>query len=241
MSDQLNSLLIDIGNSRIKFAFGSDLTKINVCNSITELIPYLHHVSNIWLSSVGKASQVKQLQRLVLPLGIDLHIVVTQKQAYGLKFVYQDMTTMGVDRWLAMIAATQETSKPVAVLSLGTANTCDILFDGQHLGGWIAPGFSLMKDALQNRAAQVFADNQIPTELTLGDKTQNCVNLGCLAQQQGFVLVANNYLISQFSDYEIFITGGASSLVEQLSLPKVTFFENLVLLGLNVLSENIEK
>ncbi|MEP1554709.1 MAG: type III pantothenate kinase [Paraglaciecola sp.] len=241
MSDQLNSLLIDIGNSRIKFAFGSDLTKINVCNSITELIPYLHHVSNIWLSSVGKASQVKQLQGLVLPLGIDLHIVATQKQAHGLKFAYQDMTTMGVDRWLAMIAASQETIKPVAVLSLGTANTCDVLYEGKHLGGWIAPGFSLMKDSLQIRTAQVFADSQIPTELTLGDKTQDCVNLGCLAQQQGFVLMANNYLLSRFNDYDIFVTGGASSLVEQLNLPKVTFFENLVLSGLNILSEKIDK
>ncbi|MFT2091732.1 type III pantothenate kinase [Paraglaciecola sp. 2405UD69-4] len=237
MSDQFHSLLVDIGNSRIKFAYEDDLTTVRVCDSIADLAPYLKQVSKIWLSCVGQASQVEQLEALTLPLGIELHIATTQKQAHGLTFAYHDMSTMGVDRWLAMIAAKEKSSKPVAVLSLGTANTCDILSDQEHLGGWIAPGFSLMKESLQSKTAQVFADSQIPTELALGDTTQDCVNLGSLAQQQGFVLMANNYLNSRFSDYEIFITGGASSLVEQLKLPKVTFFENLVLLGLNILSK----
>lgn len=241
MSGQPNRLLIDVGNSRIKLAYANNVTQIYVCESIADLTHYLNEASEVWLSSVGKASQVQQLQTLTDSFSIPLHIAVTQKQAHGLDFAYEDMSTMGVDRWLAMIAASQETIKPVAVLSLGTANTCDVLYEGKHLGGWIAPGFSLMKDSLQTRTAQVFADSELPAELLLGDKTQKCVNFGCLAQQQGFVLMANNYLISQFKDYEIFVTGGASSLVEQLNLPKVTFFENLVLFGLKILSEKIEK
>ena len=233
MSAQPSPLLVDIGNSRIKYAFADDLSNMQICHAVADLTPHLKKTSELWLSSVGQVSQVQQLQTLAELHNVYLHIVSTQHHACGLSFVYEDISTLGVDRWLAMIAARQESTKPVAVISLGTANTCDILVENQHQGGWITPGFSVMRESLLKHTAHVFADHKFPSSLSLGNKTQECVAMGCLASQQGFVLMANNYLKQHFADYDIYLTGGAKDLVTELNLSNIRFFDSLVLCGLD--------
>ena len=42
----------------------------------------------------------------------------------------------------------EKSKKAFFVMDVGTAITVDFVVDGQHLGGWIVPGFQVMRNAL---------------------------------------------------------------------------------------------
>ena len=69
---------------------------------------------------------------------------------------YADPETLGVDRWLAVLAAYHRWRKAVLVIDLGTATTLDYVDEsGQHLGGYIVPGTHLMQSALLKDTAAI--------------------------------------------------------------------------------------
>lgn len=87
----------------------------------------------------------------------------------GLRIAYADPASLGVDRFLAMLAARVRGPGPWLVVGVGTALTLDLIdADGRHRGGRIAPSPALMRASLHARAAQLpetggalrdFADN----------------------------------------------------------------------------------
>jgi type III pantothenate kinase len=61
---------------------------------------------------------------------------------------------LGIDRWLALVAARRASTRPTCILNAGTAFTVDALdAHGRHLGGLILPGVQLMHEALAATAA----------------------------------------------------------------------------------------
>ncbi|MCE7032010.1 type III pantothenate kinase [Lysobacter sp. GX 14042] len=63
---------------------------------------------------------------------------------------------MGVDRFLALLAASSDGGGPALVCGVGTALTVDLLdAGGRHLGGRIAPSPELMRQVLHQRAAHL--------------------------------------------------------------------------------------
>ena len=63
---------------------------------------------------------------------------------------------LGVDRWLALVAAWNMVRQPAVVADLGTAATLDFVAgDGRHVGGYIVPGPGLMAKALARDTARV--------------------------------------------------------------------------------------
>jgi len=70
---------------------------------------------------------------------------------------YADPGRLGVDRWLALLGAYDGArGLPVCVVDCGTALTIDVMLsDGEHQGGYILPGLTLMADALQLRTGGV--------------------------------------------------------------------------------------
>lgn len=235
MSDQLDYLLVDIGNSRIKYelvcARSQNLSVLH-CELIAELEPIIMGIKKVLVASVGKTLLVDELKSLCLKHRVECQSITTQAQQFGVNCAYQQYANLGVDRWLAILAARQITSLPVAILDFGTANTCDIIIDNQHVGGWIAPGFNMMKQGLLANTQQVFADSNQPVNLALGTSTPECVNLGCLAALQGFVMMAESYLVNRVEKYQILITGGDQHLLAELKQVNLHYFPNLVLMGL---------
>ena len=62
---------------------------------------------------------------------------------------YREPSSLGVDRWMVVLAAYHRCSGTALVIDLGTAITLDyIRSDGQHLGGYIVPGTHLSQRAL---------------------------------------------------------------------------------------------
>lgn len=237
VSGQHNNLLLDLGNSYAKYAFVSAADESLSCHYVDygePLLSLLNNSSRVLLSSVSSAKYVEQIQNRCRSLGIDLFIATSQAQQFGLRCAYENYSTLGVDRWLAMLAADQMTELPFAVIDVGTAITCDFVANKQHLGGWIAPGFSTMRSGLIKNTQHVFSDSSIPDSAKLGLSTEQCVNFGCLAAVQGVVARAQVSLSLISSENCLIVTGGDQSMLQEVCGNKTIYAENLVLQGLRL-------
>ena len=235
VSDPFKALLVDVGNTQIKYVMVndiSDLSDIKYCKDIADLSFYISSVSEVLVSSVGHLSLLAKLEHLCERFNKPCKIIHTEAETLGIQCAYEKFQNLGVDRWLAILAAREITRLPVAVIDLGTANTCDIVVNNKHLGGWIAPGFSIMRESLLTNTQQVFADNNMPAILDIGNTTENCVSYGCLASQAGFVTMAQQYLNNKYEDYFVLVTGGGQNSLISKENKKILSFPNLVLRGL---------
>ena len=100
----------------------------------------------------------------------DIQIVKTTQQQGSLINGYVNPECLGVDRWLAMIAATDAGSigVPVCVIDCGSAITIDAVnSDGGHLGGMIVPGLSMMRNALVKGTSGIRLKDELPAEVSL--------------------------------------------------------------------------
>lgn len=140
-----------------------------------------------------------------------------------LKNSYQDPSSMGVDRWLNMIAAYR--AMDVIVISAGTALTIDcIAADGQHLDGVIVPGYQKYFEALSHIGPQLDLEKAKPdTRATL---------------LRGWELLAKS-MIEEFTrrhrldDPIIYLTGGGAIQIQsQLDAYRSEVNENAVIDGL---------
>ncbi|WP_020682460.1 type III pantothenate kinase [Marinobacterium rhizophilum] len=135
-------------------------------------------------------------------------------QAAGVSNSYADPSRMGVDRWVAMLAAYNQVGGSVCVVDCGSAITIDFVGpDGVHLGGYIVPGVRLMAFSLLCNTAQVFADPSAePFDMTPGTQTSTAVHHGI---NFVFDAIAQRLLGQLESDYpsmQLLITGGDGEL-----------------------------
>lgn len=228
------NLLIDVGNSRIKYAFAAPdvLGEVQVAQSLDVLLAVMSEAQQVWLASVATPTTANVIAQQCTRLGIGFKQVHTSKQAFGINCAYQDEHRLGVDRWLSVLAARSMSLQPLAVISLGTATTCDFVIKQLHLGGWIAPGFNMMRESLVSGTQQVVSNNHYPATLAAGVETEVGVNMGCLAAQLGLVEQAWRYIQQQGDKPELYISGGGQSLISAIGDLPVTFVDNLVIRGL---------
>lgn len=154
-------LLIDIGNTRIKWAAfdGGRLSKSRAkahagwkaadYRRLFAATKYTH----VWASSVAGAKVEQALAKAARQAGIRTTFVRTPRRGGGITVGYPEPWRLGVDRFVAMVGAHQLFSRlPVLIVGIGTAMTIDLVgADGGHRGGVIIPGPSLMVDTLLTR------------------------------------------------------------------------------------------
>jgi type III pantothenate kinase len=229
------TLLLDIGNSRIKYALNTQANEfvVKYCQHVDDIAEFGSQIDKVVLASVRSNQLTQQTIGRCQQLGIEVVEVTTQAHAFGITCAYQHYQNLGVDRWLAVLAARLHTDLPAAVIDAGTAVTCDIVVGQQHVGGWIAPGFEMMRQAVTANADRVFGDTLRPTELSLGTSTEACVNMGCLALLRGMIHEAETLLSQQGNEYHIFLCGGDIDLLSACQTSHISIKPNLVLEGLN--------
>ena len=234
MSGQDKYLLLDVGNTRTKYAVCSNrtLSKIHVVDDKTDLQQLLSDKKKVLLSAVRREPVIDQINALAANMGIDVQEVKTEPKTFDLRCGYEIYPKLGVDRWLSVLALHQQGIDTYAVIDIGTACTCDFVQGNQHLGGWIAPGYDLMRSSLVSNTHQVTADTDYPDSLLIGETTESCVNHGCLAYIQGMLLTAEQKLKSLSDDYRIFIDGGSQALLKSIENKNVQLSPNLVFKGL---------
>lgn len=253
----MKSLLIDAGNSRLKWGVGSageihrtgHIAQAKIRDQglqvLTTRLP--RHVDRVMISNVAGTSFATRLAGVVgAHCGCDVHFARVSKAGFGIRNSYSQPRRMGVDRWVAMIAAYAEQGSACLVVDAGTAVTLDAIdAKGEHLGGQILPGARLMAAALAAstsdipavaKSAKAGAD---PLAM-FGRNTSAAVSEGSLNAVVGAVERAFHALQSSSIEADIILTGGdASRILTALDLP-AHHRPNLVLQGLLHMLESAE-
>ena len=234
--DESQVILVDIGNTKIKYTLLSDVeNEPYSCEDSTALFSFIDSVQNIthlYIASVRNQELVDEISTMCGKRKIIFVEKHTEKEAFGIKNSYDNEQKMGVDRWLAMVGAAEKAKNAFFVMDVGTAITVDFVADGQHLGGWIVPGFHVMKDSLVASTKKVFANDEIPTTFGLGNDTEECVAKGCHAALYGVYLSAIDYISSKRSDFDVILGGGDKKMFAFLKSADNMRLAHLVMQGL---------
>ena len=159
--------------------------------------------------------------------------VASSATAGGVSNGYADPGKLGVDRWCALVGARSLTAGACLVVGAGTATTVDSLgADGHFRGGFILPGFDLMRASLaRNTAGLPLADGAYTTDPTA---TEDAIFSGCLEAQLGAVERAYARLATEGEATCLLFGGAAPLLARHLALPHRRV-DNLVLEGLRAI------
>ncbi len=250
-------LLVDIGNSRTKWAFKLEsgvLGPMHACanadiasnQDLRAMIRQSAKVVLAWVAGKGVLQQFKVL----VPEKAALHVVLAQAETCGVFNGYEQPETLGVDRWAALLGAWSMHRAPCLVVNAGTAITVDALnADGEFLGGTIMPGLGLMMQSLRKGAAQLDVEPK-PAQVTdFPDKTSDAIHAGCLNAAVGAVAAMAVHLAKHCDAMpEVVLSGGDAEVLKNalqqvpfanLHVKSVIMTENLVLQGLAVWEKEI--
>jgi type III pantothenate kinase len=211
-------LLIDWGNSYLKWMQVDALTPAEVCQSsiqvsetLTDLVEQLEtNYQHTLIASVRKDEDNQQLQAALRANSGSIKFAQTASRACGVTCAYTNPEQLGIDRWLGVIAAAESESSN-AVISIGSAITLDLVRDKVHLGGQIVPGLRLLQESL-NQTGRVRAQYPLPekAEQFLGNSTSECVHLGLQNLIAGYIENLINQCESKFQVADFIMTGGGS-------------------------------
>ena len=229
-------VLVDVGNTRIKYCLLSNVEQEPFAsNTFSDLFSFIDKqpkITHLYLASVRNVAEVEPIFVACRERNICVVEKHTEREAFGIKNSYENEKKMGVDRWLAMICAAEKTKKSFCVIDVGTAITVDFVVNGQHLGGWIVPGYQVMKQALVQSTKKVYANDEIITSLSAGNDTEECVSSGCYAAVYGVYLSALDYLSSKQTDFDVILGGGDKKMFAFLESDDSICPANLVMQGL---------
>lgn len=246
------NLLLDIGNSRIKWSLveptrGGSASDIGLqgqgpaaagcsCLDGIERAPTRVLVSNV--AGPEMADQMREYCRARWALIPEF--AQSERSRGRLRNGYEDYRLLGVDRWLALLAAWQPRREAVCVVDVGTALTVDLIDGhGRHLGGFIVPGRELMAAALSKATGDIERFRATgPTHPDDGDAaapgrgTQQAIDAGAGLAMAGLVERARDLLPGNGARGRLVVTGGDGDRLLPLLDEDAEFCPALVLQGL---------
>lgn len=240
-------LEVDVGNSALKWrvvcpqrgvlARGrSFLTDSHLLSEAALAFPCLQVAR---LSCVAGAAIREKLAQCILDLwGVQGRFAETKKSFVGLNVVYDDPLRLGVDRWLAMLAAFQEVAGAVCIFDCGSAVTVDFVAEnGVHKGGYIVPGLRMQRNALLRNTGQIQIEKSVDEgSLNWGVSTEQAVGFGVVRMVAAFIDAVVDELLVAERPVVLFLTGGDAGKLLPL-LRHASLFEvrsELVMDGLSV-------
>lgn len=156
-----------------------------------------------------------------------------------LKNGYDHPEKLGVDRWLAMIAAVHENHGACIVVDCGTAITVDAIdAEGNHCGGYIAPGFGALHQALFNTTLIPPVQTAYSHSSAPGLNTAAAIENARLAMLSGLIVEAERALLATSNGSQpLLIATGGDAIQVQKNRPDALLKPELVLDGLALLFE----
>lgn len=208
------NLDVDIGNTRIKWRLGA--------SGAAQAAP----VGN-WRDVVIQLPDSIRQVRVCNVLGVEIEqsftaLCQTRWQVtprfarvvarhHQLQVHYDDPAALGIDRWLAMLAASSlYPQQDLIVVSGGTAVTVDLVGKrGVSAGGFILPGLGTASRALF-AAAPRLPDESVSLQSAWqpGANTEACISAGFSALYQGLFLAIMRRQPQSFSAQRAIFTGG---------------------------------
>jgi type III pantothenate kinase len=254
------NLLIDAGNSRIKWAlvdasgtqraFGA-FARQDAPPPVAPEWPALPRPAAAWISNVAGTTVATQLEALLEAQwpGIAHRTIVSQRAQCGVSNGYEDAAQLGTDRWAGMIGAhAAYPGEHLLIATLGTATTLEALrADGRFEGGMIAPGWTLMMHSLGQNTAQLptvtsaearaLPVDSVGSVGTFGTNTRLSVTAGCLLAQAGLLERAYRaWRAALNAPVRLLLGGGAADEVAATLTVPYTRHDHLVLAGLALIA-----
>jgi type III pantothenate kinase len=241
-------LACDIGNTNIKTGLfsGDSLIEKKIFDNPDSFRSYLRTCS---AEQFAVSSVVPELTGIITGeisiIKNSIPFIITRKVKFNLKIAYDSPETLGIDRVCSAEGAYalyknsdsyKSYNKSTYIISIdsGTATTINIVsYPAVFTGGIIAPGISMMFDALNSRTAQLPKVSEKSYESFIGRNTASSIASGVLNSAAGLITNTLSYLKSELGaeDLKIFITGGnAGKLLPYLKF-NYTHIPELVLLG----------
>ncbi|MEO8671859.1 MAG: type III pantothenate kinase [Tahibacter sp.] len=242
------NLLIDLGNSRLKWAW-SDASGLRSGTPVDHSQPLDAVLRVAWrdappVDRVLIASVARPRLEAELAQAVRTHVraepvfVASRGELLGVRSAYARPEKLGVDRLLALVALHAERAATTVLASVGTALVLDAMdATGRHLGGLIAPSPALMQQALLGATARVSASEQAQL-VEFADDTEDAVHSGCWLAAAA--LVERFYLRASEQWTEIpslVLAGGAAGQLLPLLRCPARIETDLVLRGLALYAE----
>jgi len=220
--------LVDLGNTRLKLARADatqarwkgawPLDSASLPDEVRALLAASTAGTRAWLASSSDPLRRDSLCAEMAMLGMDVRSVATQAHCRRLRIAYAEPSSLGVDRFLALLAATERDDGPWLVVSVGSALTVDLLAaDGRHVGGVIALSPGLHRQALAARIPHLDVPGGVVT--TFADTTAEAMASGAHLAALG--LIEHSFAEAQAqlgSKPTLLVTGGgAEALLPQLA------------------------
>lgn len=187
--------LLDLGNTRLKVAplraDGSPGPVVAIDHRGGELGAGLdavlpRRIEVAYLASVVDTGLRVRLLEVLAGRCRRICIAQGQRQWPGLHIAYADPARLGVDRFLALLAADAGRAGAALVCGVGTALTVDLVDGaGVHRGGRIAPSPTLMREALQQRVPHLPREGGEYSEFAIG--TLAALASGCEGAALGLI------------------------------------------------------
>lgn len=219
-------LLLDLGNTRLKWqlyedenhqvsgvcAHGDMLQQAQIWSQLG--------IEGVWLAAVGVSALAGELAKQLSGFGFVVHELHSPAQQAGVVNAYAEPANLGVDRWLALLAAHQHIDGAALLVDAGTAMTLDVLDEqGVHQGGLIVPGLRMMRSSLHSNT-QLLPEVEGGT-WRLGASTQAGIAAGTLGALVSVVESVFSQQAQLNPRLSCVITGGDAALVYNALRPVV--------------------
>ena len=244
-----NVLVIDIGNSRMKWGLhgphGWSALGVTPNSDIGTLaLRDWHNLARplrvVGVNVAGEAARVRveaQLTRWRLVP----EWLTASASACGVTNGYALPSQLGADRWASLIAAWQRSNitelfpPACVVVNAGTAVTIDVLdAQGVFRGGLILPGVRLM---LQTLAENTAALKSAPGEFRdFPDNTADALHSGAMQAICGAVEQMRRQIDTNPAQVRVYLAGGAAMELAPHLNPPIEVVDNLVLEGVLALA-----
>ncbi len=240
---------VDVGNTRLKWRIqnadggivgrghGTHKTLAKMAPAIAECVAP-NQIKRVRVANVAGAAVAADITAwAVASFGLVAEFAAVRDECAGVTCGYRQPESLGIDRWLALLAAWHRWSESCVVVDAGSALTVDLLAaNGVHLGGYIVPGLGLMHEALAQGTGAVKIAHQPLADTGPGRSTLEAVNRGCGAMALALVEHAVAGLVPHAggASVSVVLTGGdADSLAPFIKAP-LKLEPELVLDGLAV-------
>jgi type III pantothenate kinase len=250
-------LVIDVGNTRLKWSW---LTSTGLSDQqavvhrgakpglwMAAIFESGRKPSRVLVSNVAGPAMEKMLTRMSKKVfRLDVEFITAAPEFHGLINGYLDPKLLGADRWLALIGAWTKTRSPLCVVDVGTAVKVDgVDATGHHLGGLIAPGIHMMREALMSRTTGIVREAEQSTPSLAGVLANNAI--GAVSRGAVFALagVADraSEVIEQSAGVKpkLFVTGGDAGMITGTMRTRGEIVPDLVLQGLAAIAGRLQE
>ena len=158
--------------------------------------------------------------------------------------LYKTPETLGTDRISSVIGAFYEMGCSSAILCIdsGTALTYDIInANGEYIGGNISPGLDMRFNSLHRFTSRLPLVSPEGELNETGTSTESAIRNGVIQGIRYEILGYISHFRKKFPGLKVFFTGGSMEYYADISKKYIFADKNIVLKGLNIILNYIQR